>query len=537
MRLRSTARTLEAEFLRAGPLRNQSLSPLVQYLGTVGDSSAAWMSVPFDQSHLERSLLDWAHEGWADSDTFGELAGRVGQLIAGVPGLPGALMPVGDEDLLLHLRVILSASELALIPFEAGAARAVPETSPARCQVSLTRSVRYRREGGRAWPSRARILFAAGPTDPARFAAHRDALLRGVAPFMLPPGRGPTDRPRDDRHTEHGDLVTTIRNASLMDLTIACQSRAYTHVHLLPGWLPDHAPMDPGLCLCEGAGVGVDVVSAQRLAAALTNVDATGVYVPPVVSFLHSWHETVGESVSFGAATAHALASSGIPLVIGSQLPLSEPAAIAATSTLYAGLVGGDQPLAVVNRVRDGVRQGGGSDWAKLVVYESLGNARLPAMTVRPLRVFVSYARKNERKVGQLYRRLRDEGFDPWLDLENIRVGQDWEREIGKALRSSDVVLVCLSTAVTKGGFVRKEIRQAVALATERAEDDVFVMPARLDDCKIPQNLAKYHCIPIEDEKGVGRLVSALHERARELRGERRARRRSAGKPARNALR
>jgi TIR domain len=51
------------------------------------------------------------------------------------------------------------------------------------------------------------------------------------------------------------------------------------------------------------------------------------------------------------------------------------------------------------------------------------------------------------------YNRLFADGFAPWLD-ENLVAGTRWASEIKKAVKASDVVLICLSrVSVTKEGF------------------------------------------------------------------------------------
>jgi hypothetical protein len=63
---------------------------------------------------------------------------------------------------------------------------------------------------------------------------------------------------------------------------------------------------------------------------------------------------------------------------------------------------------------------------------------------------------------GTLYQRLVADGIDPWLDEKKLLPGQEWETEIADAVRTSYVVLVCLSrSSITKSGFVQKEIRFA----------------------------------------------------------------------------
>jgi hypothetical protein len=56
-------------------------------------------------------------------------------------------------------------------------------------------------------------------------------------------------------------------------------------------------------------------------------------------------------------------------------------------------------------------------------------------------RIFLCHSSGDKRRVRRLYHRLREEGFDPWLDEENIVAGQDWDAEIKKAIRATDLVI------------------------------------------------------------------------------------------------
>lgn len=66
--------------------------------------------------------------------------------------------------------------------------------------------------------------------------------------------------------------------------------------------------------------------------------------------------------------------------------------------------------------------------------------------------VFLCHGSEDKETVRQLYLDLREDDADPWLDEKNIIGGQDWDTEIQKAVKSSDAILVCLSSR-----SVRKE--------------------------------------------------------------------------------
>ena len=59
-----------------------------------------------------------------------------------------------------------------------------------------------------------------------------------------------------------------------------------------------------------------------------------------------------------------------------------------------------------------------------------------------------------------LHQRLLTEGFDPWFDKESLLPGIDWREDIPKAVKSSHVVIVCLSAGSTSAaGYVQTEIK------------------------------------------------------------------------------
>src|SRR5579872_2841952 len=60
-------------------------------------------------------------------------------------------------------------------------------------------------------------------------------------------------------------------------------------------------------------------------------------------------------------------------------------------------------------------------------------------------RIFLCHASEDKDKVRDLYRLLYADGYFPWLDEEDILPGQDWDHEIRNAVKSCEVVIVCLS--------------------------------------------------------------------------------------------
>jgi hypothetical protein len=143
-----------------------------------------------------------------------------------------------------------------------------------------------------------------------------------------------------------------------------------------------------------------------------------------------------------------------------------------------------------------------------------------PLTRGRRLRVFLCHASGDKPAVRELYRRLKSDHLDPWLDEENLLPGQNWQVEITKAVQTADVVVVCLSSgSVNKAGYVQKEIKYALDRADELADDSLYVMPLRLEDCEVPARLKRWHWVDLFAPNGYIRLVSGLRLHKR-LHGE-----------------
>jgi hypothetical protein len=132
--------------------------------------------------------------------------------------------------------------------------------------------------------------------------------------------------------------------------------------------------------------------------------------------------------------------------------------------------------------------------------------------------VFLCHCSEDKPAVREIDRRLKGDGFQPWLDEDDIFPARMWDREIRKGLQSSHAVVVCLSkTFERKEGYVQKELRFALDLAEEKLDDAVFLIPVRLEECEILPSLGKLHFIDWFKPDGHERLLRALSERARQV--------------------
>ncbi len=151
----------------------------------------------------------------------------------------------------------------------------------------------------------------------------------------------------------------------------------------------------------------------------------------------------------------------------------------------------------------------------------------------RPLKVFLCHAHADRDPVRGLYTRLTQDGVDAWLDKAKLLPGQDWELEIRKAVREADVVVVCLSKQFNQAGFRQKEVRLALDTAMEKPEGEIFIIPARLEECDNLESLRKWHWVDLFEDNGYEMLTHALRVRAERI-GSTLQVKKNAGVPPRN---
>jgi hypothetical protein len=128
-------------------------------------------------------------------------------------------------------------------------------------------------------------------------------------------------------------------------------------------------------------------------------------------------------------------------------------------------------------------------------------------------KIFISYARENLKDAKKLFGDLKQHGFDPWLDEENLLAGQDWRQSIRKAIKNSDYVVILLSSiSISKRGFVQVEQKRALETAEEFPDFESFIIPVRINECEIPFSLENLQCADLfpDYEKGLNKIIRAL---------------------------
>jgi hypothetical protein len=378
-------RTVTLELLRHGPPHNQLLSPLTQYLALCGNHPATTISIPFEHNQFLVRLNAFRYEDSQGSRQLQlkDTAQIMAEVLGKVPGLIAELAESpGQQSALTHLRLILSASELALLPFELANApngfpgAGQPLTLQAQAPLCMTREVRRVSNTQYHWPTRPRILFlAASPGGSAiPLEAHLLTLRKVIDPWVEPANGVALLKGRLSENL----VVQT--QASVTSIQRACAEGEFTHVHILAHGVevPDDEEKRYGIALHSDQDPSVaDVVDGARLATLLRTHrkrSENALSGPAVVTLASCEGANGGSVVGAGASVAHALHEGGIPLVVAAQFPLSFAASVLMAQVLYEGLLWGIDPRNLLNDLRWQLKSivHGTHDWASLVAYASL---------------------------------------------------------------------------------------------------------------------------------------------------------------------
>lgn len=179
--------------------------------------------------------------------------------------------------------------------------------------------------------------------------------------------------------------------------------------------------------------------------------------------------------------------------------------------------LGATQGAAVLEIVRKSLEAGQSVEIEGLGRFHASANGYRFEAETRPT-VFVAYAVEDLAVVRRLADALSAAGCSPWLDKDRLMPGQNWTRAIERAISDADAFVACFSErSVWKTGQFQSELRHALECALRRPLDDVFFLPARLERCTVPEEIARMQYVDLfpDWERGIRRLVRSIRRAAR----------------------
>lgn len=127
-------------------------------------------------------------------------------------------------------------------------------------------------------------------------------------------------------------------------------------------------------------------------------------------------------------------------------------------------------------------------------------------------KIFISYAKEDFTYAEKLYNFLDENGFKPWIDKKGILPGQDWNFVIKKELREANYIILLLSdTSVQKRGYVQREFRIALDYVEEKLEDDIYLIPLKINNCVVPEKLSRFQWIEYEPLTSFDLILRSLN--------------------------
>jgi hypothetical protein len=131
-------------------------------------------------------------------------------------------------------------------------------------------------------------------------------------------------------------------------------------------------------------------------------------------------------------------------------------------------------------------------------------------------RVFVSYSREDGLEFARrLQAFLEAEGLSLYRDLNDLKGGEDWWRQIEVAIRSVEHLVLVLSPAALRSTYVAREWK----LARQEGRRVLPVsLPGELDLSHLPRWMAHAHRHDMDIPESRARLVQVLKEPAGEMR-------------------
>ncbi|MGD0202022.1 MAG: toll/interleukin-1 receptor domain-containing protein [Bryobacteraceae bacterium] len=134
-------------------------------------------------------------------------------------------------------------------------------------------------------------------------------------------------------------------------------------------------------------------------------------------------------------------------------------------------------------------------------------------------KVFLAYVAEDRDAAGRLYADLLRGGLDPWLDRKKLLPGQNWPRAIEQAIAVADFFVACFSGRSTgKRGRFQSELRYALDCASMLPLEEVFFIPVRLEECRVPARITRdfqYVDLFADWDKGVRRILAVIRTQMR----------------------
>lgn len=364
-------RSIKVEISRSGSVSREGLlRPDEAYIIAVGDEPAYKVEVGLSDRDY-RGLLRLLNSPKTKPVQALEALDRLGRTVTDLlrsDRFQWAELAAERENGPLQIDLVLNPAELSGLPFEVALAKDGRSLFQQEPPLVMTRRVRGRfRSERQDWPAATKVLFAwaspaeAGETVP--HVKHQDILLEVLQPW-IGQLQGMPQVP------DYRTVLTIVGRASLASIRKACETTEFTHIHILAHGVEAGGEDDPieqrfGLAL-HGDDGALQAVTPDQLADAIE----PALRSCNVVTLASCYGGSQSNPYIPEGGLAHTLHVRGVPIVLGSQWPLSFPGSEILTKEFYnAILSGGDARLALQQTrvaLYQSARNGGAPDVASI---------------------------------------------------------------------------------------------------------------------------------------------------------------------------
>ncbi len=136
--------------------------------------------------------------------------------------------------------------------------------------------------------------------------------------------------------------------------------------------------------------------------------------------------------------------------------------------------------------------------------------------------IFISYRNIDyDLGVARIVDSLQKGGISVWIDRNSLLPGEDWQIKIQRAIEDGMYFLACFSNNYWNKttNYMNEELQIAIEQLRKMPDDQIWFIPVKLDDCKIPhfnirqnKTLASKQFVKLykDWDKGINEIIKTI---------------------------
>jgi hypothetical protein len=125
-------------------------------------------------------------------------------------------------------------------------------------------------------------------------------------------------------------------------------------------------------------------------------------------------------------------------------------------------------------------------------------------------RIFICYAQDDIVAARRLSNLCEDAGLPTWLDIREIRAGDNWHSTVNRAIHECDVFILLISEAALRSHDATRSEWSSIC-ERQWQDSDVRLIPIRLSDVEPPVFLRNRVCLDALNDRALDTCVSEIH--------------------------